>query len=243
MDDVLGDVVLAPGDEYLGPEQTKMVAVRLRSRAHGGEVRARLRLGQVHCSSPLASDHLRQKALLELVRRVVRERLHGSHGQHLTQREGQIGGFPHLGHRARNQRRHSLPADVGASRHRVPAGFDELPVRLREAIGRGDLAVAPAAALAVPGRVQRRQHFAGETGGLGQDRLDEFRIRLLEAGQGGDLRQPGHMVEHEPHVVQRGCIGHDPLSLFFAASRSMNFWILPVEVLGIGPNTTTFGTL
>ncbi len=24
----------------------------------------------------------------------------------------------------------------------------------------------------------------------------------------------------------------------FASSRSLNFWILPVEVLGIGPNTT-----
>src|ERR1700736_1535388 len=26
-------------------------------------------------------------------------------------------------------------------------------------------------------------------------------------------------------------------------SRNMNFWILPVEVLGIGPNTTAFGVL
>ncbi len=28
-----------------------------------------------------------------------------------------------------------------------------------------------------------------------------------------------------------------------ARSRSTNFWILPVEVLGSGPNTTVFGTL
>ena len=29
----------------------------------------------------------------------------------------------------------------------------------------------------------------------------------------------------------------------FAVSRRMNFWILPVEVLGSGPNTTVLGNL
>ena len=77
--------------------------------------------------------------------------------------KAQVGGFPHLGHGAGNHRRHALAADVGAGRHRVPAGFDELPVRLGKAIGRRDLPVGPAAALAVAGRVQRRQHFARET--------------------------------------------------------------------------------
>ena len=38
MDDVLGDIVFAPGNEYLGSEQAIVVAVRLRPRAYGGEV-------------------------------------------------------------------------------------------------------------------------------------------------------------------------------------------------------------
>ena len=191
MDDVLGDIVFAPGDEDLGPEQAIVVAVRLRPRAYGGEVRARLRLGQVHRSGPLASNHLRQEALLELVGRMVCKRLDRAHGEHLTQREGEVGGFPHLGHGARNERRHSLPADVGARRHRVPTGFDELPVCLREAIGRGDFPAGPAATLAVAGCVQRSQHFGCETGCLGQDRIDKFRISLFETREGGDLRQSG----------------------------------------------------
>src|SRR3954468_10972617 len=29
----------------------------------------------------------------------------------------------------------------------------------------------------------------------------------------------------------------------WTCSRSTNFWILPVDVLGIGPNTTAFGVL
>jgi hypothetical protein len=59
MDDVLGDIVFASGNEYLGPEQAIVVAVRLRPRTYGGEIWARLRLGQVHRSGPLASNHLR----------------------------------------------------------------------------------------------------------------------------------------------------------------------------------------
>ena len=126
----------------------------------------------------------------------------------------------------------------------MPTGFDELPVCLREAIGRGDFPAGPAATLAVAGCVQRSQHFGCETGCLGQDRIDKFRISLFETRESGDLRQPGQVVKHEPHVVQGGCIGHDKLSIaFLASSRSMNFWILPVEVLGIGPNTTSLGTL
>jgi hypothetical protein len=69
--------------------------------------------------------------------------------------------------------------------------FDELPVCLREAIGRGDFPVGPAATLAVAGCVQRSQHFGCETGRLGQDRIDKFRISLLETPKSGDLRQPG----------------------------------------------------
>ena len=84
MNDVLRDVVLAPGDENLRSGQAIVVAVRLCPRAHCGEVGACLRLGQVHGSSPLASDHLRQEALLERVRRMIRERLDGPHGQHLA---------------------------------------------------------------------------------------------------------------------------------------------------------------
>src|ERR1700692_3473632 len=75
MDDVLRDVVLAPGDEYLRSRQAIVVAVRLCPRSHRGEVGACLRLGQVHGSSPLASDHLRQEAMLERVGRMIRERL------------------------------------------------------------------------------------------------------------------------------------------------------------------------
>src|SRR5437016_8041860 len=42
----------------------------------------------------------------------------------------------------------------------------------------------------------------------------------------------------EPGQTQAEIAFADPTSL-----RSMNFWIFPVEVFGIGPNTTAFGVL
>ena len=39
----------------------------------------------------------------------------------------------------------------------------------------------------VAGLVQRRQHVAGEFGGLLEDRLDQIVASLLVAGQGGDF--------------------------------------------------------
>ena len=81
------------------------------------------------------------------------------------------------------------PPMSGTGRHSVPTGIDELPVRRLETIRRATLPSAQRTALPVAGCVQRRQHFASETGGLGKDRLDEFRVGLLVTGEGGDLRQ------------------------------------------------------
>ena len=56
MDDVLGQIVLAVGDEDLGAEDAVAVAVAHRPGAQGTDVRARLRLGQAHGAGPAAAD-------------------------------------------------------------------------------------------------------------------------------------------------------------------------------------------
>ena len=52
MDDVLGEIVLAVGDEDLGAEEAVAVAVAHRPGPQGADVRARLRLGQAHGAGP-----------------------------------------------------------------------------------------------------------------------------------------------------------------------------------------------
>ncbi len=46
-----------------------------------------------------------------------------------------------------------------------------------------------------------------------------------------------------PNPLPQGEGGHNFLYSSFAFARRANFWILPVEVLGSGPNTTVLGAL
>ena len=85
VDDVVGVVVLAVGDEDLAAvDPVAAVALRHRLRADRGEIGAGLRLGQVHRAGPLAGDHLRQVGALERVGAVAarspRSRLRSASG-------------------------------------------------------------------------------------------------------------------------------------------------------------------
>src|SRR5271166_1160851 len=174
----------------------------------------------------------------------MRERLDRANGQHLTERESQVGRFPHLSNGAREERRHSLAADGGADRHGVPTGVNELPIGQREAIGRGDASTLPTAPLAVAGHIQRGQNFSGKSSGFRQDRLDNVRLRVFESRQGGDLRQSSETVKDEARLLQWGRVSHATASpIVLRCSRRITFCTLPVAFFGIDPNTTSLGTL
>jgi hypothetical protein len=58
VDDVVGEVVLAEGDEDLLAEDAVVPSPRARRGCGSAEVGTGLRLGQVHRAGPLARDHL-----------------------------------------------------------------------------------------------------------------------------------------------------------------------------------------
>ena len=61
VDDILGHVVLAPGDENFGTEHfVAAVSLRLCAGAHRCQIAASLRLGQVHGACPFAADQVFQ---------------------------------------------------------------------------------------------------------------------------------------------------------------------------------------
>ena len=66
MNDVLGHVVLAEGDEDLLAGEPVLVAVGHRFRAHLREVRTGLRLGETHRARPLSGDEIGNESLLLL---------------------------------------------------------------------------------------------------------------------------------------------------------------------------------
>ena len=93
VDDVLGEVVVAGGDEdLLAGDAVAAVGLRLGAGAEQAEVGAGVRLGQVHRAGPLAADELRQVGRLLLLGAVGVDRGVGAVGQALVHVEGHVGG-------------------------------------------------------------------------------------------------------------------------------------------------------
>ena len=83
MDDVVGEVVLAPRDEDLGAvDAPRSVGVRFRPAAQGADIGAGLRLGQHHRAGPLGRDQFLQIQGPELFGAVMLEQRDGAPGQH-----------------------------------------------------------------------------------------------------------------------------------------------------------------
>ena len=94
---VLCQVLVAPGNEDLGAEKPVCPVTLLdRLGSEGADIRTCLRLGQVHCPAPLATDQLLHVELFEVGARVSLERLHQPVGEHRAQRECHVGGLADL---------------------------------------------------------------------------------------------------------------------------------------------------
>ena len=212
MDDVFGDVIFAPGDEDLVAGDAIGVALGNRACAHGGEIGAGLRFGQVHGAGPGSGDHLGQIDRLERVRAVMVDGGNGAGGQHLAQRKRQVGGFPHFLHGSGDQRRQALSAKFERRRHGVPAVFAEGGESLfYTRRGRHHAVLADAARL-VAGMVERREHVAGEFAGFFKNGLDQIVGNLVIARQGGDVSEVSDFPHGEKHIADGRLIGgHDGL--------------------------------
>jgi hypothetical protein len=213
--DVVGEVVLAVGDEDLLPEEP-VGAVLLRNGlgAHQREVAPRLRLGEVHGAGPFARDHLRQEPALEILRAHGIERLDRALREHRAELEREVRGAPHLLHRRLDEVRQALAAEFGGGEHVAPARLDPLPIRLAEAGGHRDLAVLVLRALAVAARVERREDLGGELARLLEDRVDHVVGEILPAGERVHLLEADHALQHELHVLQRCDVFGHHLLLF-----------------------------
>ncbi len=115
--------------------------------------------------------------------------------------------------------RQALPAVFRIAGEAVPAGVDELAVRLGVALGRGDFAVREPRALAVADAVERIEHVACEARRRFEHRVDELRRHLVQAGSASHLLQPRELAQDEVHVFERrGVGGHAAAPLLLTAS-------------------------
>ena len=124
MDDVVGQVMLAIGDEDLrAGDAIGAVGGALGARAQRADIRARLRLGELHRAHPFAGGELLEIVLLQRVRAVPVERLDRPHGQHRSDAERHRGRVPHLDAGRVERVRQPLPAPRGRTGEPVPAAL------------------------------------------------------------------------------------------------------------------------
>ena len=206
VDDLVGELVLAEGDvDLLALDQVRAVVLRHGLGRDRADVRACLRLGEVHRPGPLAGDHLRQVGLLELVAGVVAHGVHRARGQQRAERERQVRGVEHLLERRRDHQREATAAELGGLAERGPPGLDVLVVDPLERVRQRDLAVlGQLRALLVPVTVGRGDGLRAEAAGLLEQRPDHVGVGVREGVEFGELGQPREVLEDEAHVTDGG---------------------------------------
>ena len=209
VDDVLGHVVLAVGDEDLRAEDlVGAVGLRIGLGAHRGQIGAGLRFGQVHRAGPAAFVHRRQVQRLLLLGAGGQQRLDRAVGQQRAQREAQVGAVEDLAAGRADRLGQPLAAELDRVLQALPAAFAVLPEGVLEARRGGDDAVLPARGVLVTLPVQRRDDALVELRALLQHRLRGVQTGL---GEGVDLRelvQTGQFLQAEQEILDGGSVGH-----------------------------------
>ena len=201
--DVVGDIMLTPGDEDLLTEDAPGAVVgRLGLGGECANVGARVGLGEVHRAGPFTADELLEVDLLLALVAVMHDRLDGTPAEQRAQRERHVGRRGHLLDGCGEQLREPTAAVGLREPDAVPAGLDELAVGLSETGGGGDAAVlVELGADRVAVAVGRGDHLVEETARLSYETVDEIRIGVLvplELGEGVEI---GHVPKGERDVL------------------------------------------
>jgi hypothetical protein len=209
VDDVLGEIVLAGGNENLAAgDLVATVALLDRFRAQQTEVGAAMRLGQVHGAGPAAFHQFRQIFRLQFGRGMGDERGDGALRQAGIHGEGHVGGAEEFIDQLGQNRRQTLAAKFFRHRNADPTTFGQLPVGILEAGGRGDAAIVVArTALLVAHPIERGEHLFREPRGLAQYRLDHIGRGLGKARQIAVAVDMEDVVDQEQGVVHRCLVG------------------------------------
>ncbi len=207
MDDVLGQVVIAIGDENLLAGDQIALAVRHGTTAQGAHIRSGLGLGQVHGAGPGAADQLRQICLALGRTAMGGDRLDRTLGQQRAERKGKIGRTPHLLKRDRQRPGQALAAIGRIEGERAPAAGDEFFIGGPEALGCRHHAVFQPATLAVADGIQRGKLARRKLAALGKNGAHQIRRELGKIGQRHQPGQIGEFLEAKADVGERRAVG------------------------------------
>ena len=209
MDDVVGEIVLAGGNEDLGARDPEAaVRVGLGFRPHQADVGTTVRLREAHGARPVAGEKRPQPRLLLLWRAMCFERIDGAMGERRVHAPGDIGrGGEFLDKRA-HARRQALATVVRVAGHRRPAAFDVGSISLSETSGRRYHPVLVATAFGITRRIQRLKFLLREPADFLEDTVEQIRGDRLDPRQALVMRAEVEDIVHKKaHVAQRRTIG------------------------------------
>ena len=209
MNDVVGEIVLAVGDEDLLPgDAIAAVGGALGPGAQGADVGAGLRLGELHGAHPFARDELRQVGALELVAAVRHQRIDRRHGQQRAEAEGHGGRVPHFDAGGVDRMRQILAAPLRGRGEPVPARLRPGAIGLLPARRRGDGAVLERRAVAVADRIERSENVGRELARFLEHRLDHVVGEVAVEAVGQRRAETGRVLERKGDIGNRRPVGH-----------------------------------
>ena len=213
VDDIVGEIMLAKGDEdflALDPVQAGVLALGdlFGGRAQRADIAARSGLGQVHRAVPRARHEVREPGLALFLGAIGHQRVDRAGCQDVAQGKAHVGGAERFDDHCCQREGQALSAIGDGTVDAAPAGVDELLIGFLEARRHGDLAVRPFGVGHVADAVERRIDPGCELADAGNDRLDHVGGRVGEFFMGRHRVDACDMIEDEELFGDRRCVGH-----------------------------------
>ena len=209
MNDIIGEIVLAIGDDdFLPGDAIAAVRRALGSGARRAHVGAGLRLGELHGAHPFAGNELRQVDALELLAAVRHQRIDRRHGENRAQTEGYSRGVPHFQAGGVERVRQILAAPLRGRGNRVPAPLRPGAIGLLPSRCRRHRSVLEPGAFAVADRIEGSEDIGRELARLRKHRFDHVGGKVAVETIGKRASKTCAVVEREGNIGNRRSVGH-----------------------------------
>ena len=202
VDNVLGQVMLAVGNENLLPENPES-AVTLRNGAgiDQRQIRTGLRLGQVHCACPLGAHQAIDVGLFLRIGARKQQCLDDAVGEHRAEGKRDVGSVQVLGRGRRKQRWQPLASPLLGMPQALPSAFGVLRESLAKRFRRMDHAILPLRGILVAIPVGRGHDLFGEARVFLKHRVDQVRFDCRKGGQFEQFGQACEVLENETKIL------------------------------------------
>ncbi len=207
--DVLGDIMIAPCDEYLLPtDGVAAIFLRHGSCLERANIRTGLRLRQIHGAGPIAGHEVGKICLLLVICAVRQQGLNCAEAEHRAEPERHVGRVEHFHDRQGERLRQALPAPFLWRRQAHPSTLPELGVGISKSRRGPHPILGQYGTVRVARCIERRQYITCQLVGFFQDRRDQLGVIIAECLQPFQSGQARNGLERERHIVERSVIGH-----------------------------------